>query len=218
MKTKTSSHPARGFHAKIYKIWMMRHVDVPDKITRSLAKQWAANQSKQAAVDSKGNRTASVGKDKRPPRTKYLPVQATVNGQNARMTLLPAGGGRYRMQLNTALRKAARADAGDTVKIELRLDLKSRDLPVPTDLRAGLKENPEARNVFESLTPAHRRHIIQWFDSARRVETRIRRLGFTIDYLQKRRFRRQGSVRQKQEGGADHNSDQDNRGENALEC
>ena len=189
MEKKTSTHPARRFRAKIYKIWMMRHVDVPDKIARSLAKEWEAVQSKQSAR----------AKAKQPRPTKYIAVHATLNGNAACMTLLPAGGGRYRIQLNTALRRAARADAGETVKIELRLDLKSRDLPVPADLRAGLKDSPEAREVLESLTPAHRRHIIQWFDSARGIETRIRRLGFTIDYLQKRLFRRpsqrRGSVR-----------------------
>ena len=119
-------------------------------------------------------------------RTKYIPVLATVNGQEARVTLVPAGGGRYRMQLNTALRKAARADAGDEVSVTLRLDRESREPAVPADLRAALKENPEARKVFEKLTTGHRRHIVDWFDSARGVDTRIRRLGFTIDFLLKR--------------------------------
>jgi hypothetical protein len=109
MNKKTNSHPARRFLAKIYRIWMMRHIDVPDKIARSLAKEWEAVQSKQSGR----------AKAKQLRRTKYIPVHATLNGNTARMTLLPAGSGRYRIQLNTALRRAARADAGDTVKIEL---------------------------------------------------------------------------------------------------
>ena len=106
--------------------------------------------------------------------------------KEARVTLVPAGGGRYRIQINTALRKAAGADAGNEVSVTLRLDRKSREPVVPADLRAALKENLEARKVFEKLTTGHRRHIVVWFDSARGVDTRIRRLGFVVDFLLKR--------------------------------
>src|SRR5271163_3972387 len=84
-------------------------------------------------------------------RPKYVPVVAIVNGCSARVTLMPAGGGRYRIQLNTALRKAARADVGDVVRVELRLDRASRETPVPADLRLALKENPAARRVFDAF-------------------------------------------------------------------
>jgi uncharacterized protein YdeI (YjbR/CyaY-like superfamily) len=90
------------------------------------------------------------------------------------------------MQLNTALRKAARADVGEVVSVELRLDLASRELPVPADLRAALKEHPKARQAFEELATGHRRHFIEWFDSAKGTETRIRRMGRAIDFLLER--------------------------------
>ena len=88
-------------------------------------------------------------------------------------------GGRYRVQLNTALRKAARAHAGDEVSVTLGIDRESREPTVLADLRMALKENPEAQKIFEALTAGHRRHIVDWFDSARGMATRIRRLGFT---------------------------------------
>lgn len=159
----------------------MRHLDVPDEVARLLVKELMVSGSDKRS----GPRVRSTEKSET-RRTKYIPVVATVNGQEARVTLAPAGGGRYRMQLNTALRKAARADAGDEVSVRLRLDRESREPTVPADLRAALKENPEARKVFEKLSTGHRRHIVDWFDSARGMDTRIRRLGFTIDFLLKR--------------------------------
>jgi uncharacterized protein YdeI (YjbR/CyaY-like superfamily) len=90
------------------------------------------------------------------------------------------------MQINTALRKAARADVGDVVGVELRLDLSSRNLPIPPDLRAGLKPHPKAWKAFEALTQGHRRHFIEWFDSARSAGARGRRLDRAIDLLLKR--------------------------------
>ncbi len=181
MKAKSKSKPPRQFVGTIYKLWMMRHLDVPDEVARSLAKELAESGNEKRHI-----RSARSDGNLETRRTKYIPVVATVNGQEARVTLVPAGGGRYRMQLNTALRKAARADAGDEVSVTLRLDCESREPTVPADLRAALKENPEARKFFEELTTGHRRHIVDWFDSARGMDTRIRRLGFTIDFLLKR--------------------------------
>jgi hypothetical protein len=171
--------------ATIYKIWMMRHVDVPAEVADALVAQFR---------DNKGNRAGSARKaastSREPGKPKYVPVVAIVNGCIARVSLMPAGGGRYRIQLNTALRKAARADVGDVVHVELRLDRASREQPVPADLRLALKENPAARRAFDELTTGHRRHFIKWFDSAKGPDTRIRRLGRAIDFLLERALSR----------------------------
>ncbi|HEV2206866.1 MAG TPA: YdeI/OmpD-associated family protein [Candidatus Acidoferrales bacterium] len=159
------------FQAIIYRIWMMRHVNVPNEIARRLQKQLLAQRS--AAQSSK-------------PDAKYIPVLAVVNGARARTTLVPAGAGRFRMQINTALRKAAGADVGELVGVELRLDLESRELPVPSDLRVGLRQHPKAWKAFEALAPGHRRHFIAWFDSAKSEAARGRRLARAIDVLLER--------------------------------
>jgi cell wall assembly regulator SMI1 len=171
---------AHKFLATIYKIWMMRHVDVPPEIAEALTKQLHAG--KHAPTSAKRKPPKSL----KPAKPKYIPVVAIVNGRTARVTLTPAGGGRYRIQLNTALRKAAHADVGDVVSVELRLDLASHELPVPADLRAALKEHPKARQAFAQLPAGHRRHFIAWFDSAKGTDTRIRRLGRAIDFLLER--------------------------------
>lgn len=180
---------ARKFLATIYKIWMMRHVDVPPEIADALIKQLQG--SKRTISIAKRNTARST----KPEKPKYVPVVAIVNGRTARITLTPAGGGRYRIQLNTALRKAARADVGDVVGVELRLDLASRKLPVPADLHAALKEHPKARRAFAELPAGHRRHFIQWFGSAKGTDARIRRLGRAIDFLLERALLRSPKTR-----------------------
>ncbi|MGA7917266.1 MAG: YdeI/OmpD-associated family protein [Candidatus Acidiferrales bacterium] len=173
---------AQRFLATIYRIWMMRHVDVPPEIANELSRQLQRQGSKRPPAGTKRHAPKSA----KPAQPKYIPVVAIVNGRAARVTLTPAGAGRYRIQINTALRKAARADVGDVVSVELRLDLASRELPVPADLRAALKEHPKARRAFAELPAGHRRHFIKWFDSAKGTETRIRRLGRAIDFLLER--------------------------------
>lgn len=164
------------FLATIYKIWMMRHVNVPDEIARSLQKQMVS-----------GNR---AGKRPKQAKPKYIPVVAIVGGKSTRTTLVPASGGRYRMQINTAQRRAADADAGDAVSVELRLDLSSRTVPVPADLRAALAMHPKARKAFAEMPPGHRRQFLMWCASGKRPETRRKHLDRAIDHLLERVFLR----------------------------
>lgn len=158
------------FLATIYKIWMMRHVDVPENISSALVRQIQRSQR------------TSPGKKK----PKYIPVVAIVNGRSARTTLVPAGAGRYRLQIDAIQRKAANADRGDLIRVELHLDLASRALPVPPALRAGLRGHPKAAKAFRNLAPGTRRQFIKWFDSAKGPEARRRRLDRAIDVLLER--------------------------------
>ena len=167
--TKPKSKP-RTFLATIYRIWMMRHVDVPEEIASVLVAQLQRSK-------------APRPNEKKP---KYIPVIATVSGRSARTTLVPAGSGRYRLQIDTEQRKAANADAGDVIRVELHLDLASRELPVPADLAAGLREHPKAAKAFQRLAPGTKRQLIKWFDSAKGPEGRLRRLDRAIDVLLER--------------------------------
>src|ERR1700731_2903553 len=103
MKANSKSKAVRRFVATIYELWRMRHVDVPDAVARSMAKELRGG-----SQDKRPARGARSSKKSNTMGSKYVPVVATVNGQNARVTLVPAGGGRYRIQPNTALRPAPR--------------------------------------------------------------------------------------------------------------
>ena len=171
------------FMAIIYKIWMMRHLDVPDAVVKGLLAQMRA-----ATPGSKRVKTA---------KPKYIPVVATVAGKSNRTTLVPGGAGKYRMQINTAQRKAARVDWGDPVTVELRIDLASRVVPVPADLRAALAKHPKARRRFEEMPRGHRRQFLMWVASGKRPETRQKHLERAIDHLVERAFLRPKSKKSK---------------------
>ena len=161
-----------GFMATIYRIWMMRHINVPDDIVSALRKQMG-----EPAATAK--RTAGE-------KSKYIPVIATVGGKSVRTTIVPAGGGKYRMQINTAQRKAAGVDWGDPVTVELRIDLASRVVPVPADLRAALAKHRKARQGFEEMPPGHRRQFLLWLSASKNPETRRKHLDRAIDHLVER--------------------------------
>ncbi len=138
---------------------------------------------KELVAGGKDSRSRKKSRTKPP---KYIPVAAVVNGKTSRTTLVPAGAGRYRLQINTALRKAAGVDVGDLIGVELRIDRTSRSLPVPPDLRAALAKHRKAGKAFGRLAAGQRRQFILWFDSAKAPETRRRRLARALDILLER--------------------------------
>jgi uncharacterized protein YdeI (YjbR/CyaY-like superfamily) len=50
-------------------------------------------------------------------------------------------------------------------------------------IEKALKMSPTARRHFESLAASHRRRYIGWIDSAKREETKLRRLQEAISRL-----------------------------------
>lgn len=60
-------------------------------------------------------------------------------------------------------------------------------LPMPPDFDARLKRNSKARTFFDSLTPSCRRQFVDWVASAKRDETRRRRIEEAIGLLGKGR-------------------------------
>jgi hypothetical protein len=161
------------FLATIYKIWMLRYVDVPEDVGLTIAKEYAV-----ATKPAKRNN----GKK---PLPKHIPVVATSNNRSTRTTLVPAGAGRYRLQVNATLRKAARADIGDLIGVSLKIDLASRDLPVPPELEAALKSRPRLKKEFNRLTTAGRMQFLRWF-SAKSPEVRKKRLPRALEILTER--------------------------------
>src|SRR5713101_358233 len=139
------SPKSQRFLATIYKIWMLRYVDVPEEVGQALRKEYAHR--------------GSVARKVKGERGKYIPVAAIVNGRSTRTTLVPGGAGRYRLQFNVTLRKAARADVGEVVGVALTLDREPRELPIPADLEAALRKRRILQREFDGLPPGQRRQF-----------------------------------------------------------
>jgi uncharacterized protein YdeI (YjbR/CyaY-like superfamily) len=66
---------------------------------------------------------------------------------------------------------------------------KSGDAPqltggkVPTYIQRTLRKHPAARKFFECLAPSHQRAYLVWIDSAKREETKLKRLQQALQML-----------------------------------
>jgi uncharacterized protein YdeI (YjbR/CyaY-like superfamily) len=75
------------------------------------------------------------------------------------------------------LSKAARADAGDVVTLEIAPAAKDTEPEVPADLGKALASAAaQTRKLWSDITPNARRDWIHWITSAKQEETRARRI------------------------------------------
>lgn len=103
-------------------------------------------------------------------------VEGSLNGQPFRATLEPDGRRSHWLKVNRKLREAAGAAVGDVVTVEISSAKEQLEPRVPADLRKALAAAPKARAVWSDITPAARRDWVQWITSAKRAETRARRI------------------------------------------
>lgn len=54
---------------------------------------------------------------------------------------------------------------------------------IPNELTEALAKNEKARRNFEKLAPSYRKHFIYWIDSAKRDETRRKRVNEAVGLL-----------------------------------
>ena len=103
-------------------------------------------------------------------------VEGTINGFPFRATLQPDGKRSHWLKIDRKMREAAGANAGDIVRLEIAPAGEELEPRVPADLRKALAAAPKARALWCDITPIARRDWIHWIVSAKRSETRARRI------------------------------------------
>ncbi len=90
--------------------------------------------------------------------------------------------------LTKEIRKKINKTFGDTVNIELIRDTQERTVTIPNDAQALLDANRDAKEFFDTLSYTNRKEYIVWIESAKKVETRAKRLTeFVIKLKSKRK-------------------------------
>lgn len=111
------------------------------------------------------------------PTRAMTSVRGTLNGHPFRATLEPDGRRSHWLKVSRRLREAAAARVGDRVTLAMAPDATPPEPRLPADLRRALAAVPAARGAWTDLTPLARRDWVQWIVSAKRPETRARRVA-----------------------------------------
>jgi hypothetical protein len=96
--------------------------------------------------------------------------------------------GRYAPQhgslvLSEAVLKAAGAGVGDSVTVEVTRVDDEPEARVPDDLRKALDGHAAAGALWQEITPMARREWVRWIASAKKPETREKRIAVGLDKL-----------------------------------
>ncbi|MFB8003294.1 YdeI/OmpD-associated family protein [Nocardia sp. NPDC056000] len=118
----------------------------------------------------------ALGEGARPP------VTITINGHSwkSRIALMR---GRHLIGLSHANRQAAGVDIGEQIEVEVELDTEPRVVVEPEDFTAALDADPVARAAYDSLSHSRKREHVLSIESAKKPETRQRRIEKAITTL-----------------------------------
>jgi hypothetical protein len=110
------------------------------------------------------------------------PVKVTLNGYTFRTTVAAMGGPAC-VGLRTSHREAAGLEGGETIEVRLDLDEEPRVVTPPADLVKALKATPSAWDRWRELSYTHQREHAEAVESAKKPETRARRIAKAIEMV-----------------------------------
>lgn len=109
-------------------------------------------------------------------------VRVTINGHSYRSSIASMGG-RFMLGVSAEHREKAKVAGGDVIEVDVELDTAPREVVVPKDLAAALKEDPMAKATFDALSYSNRRWHVESIEGAKTEETRQRRIAKSIAAL-----------------------------------
>ena len=112
-------------------------------------------------------------------------VTITINGHSwkSRVAIMR---GRYLLGLSNANRQAAGVVTGDEVEVEVESDAEPPVVVEPADFARALDADPVARAAYDRLAYSHKREHVLAIESAKKPETRIRRIEKALAMLRGR--------------------------------
>jgi hypothetical protein len=145
------------FSAKIYKLGINPYVLLPSAILKKLFKD---------AGKGKGS----------------IPVKLKINEQIFIQNLVKYSG-KWRLYLNTPMRKTAGKDVGDIIEIDIEFDAAERITPMHPGLEKALLQNKKAKKVFDELPPSRQKEILRYINFLKSEESVERNIKRAINFL-----------------------------------
>lgn len=110
-------------------------------------------------------------------------VQAVIAGHPYRGSLMAMGDGTFGLGVLKSIQQAAGIKRGDTITVELELDMAPRTIELPADLTSAIAHDKRAIAAWEKLSYTNKREMARSIDEAKKPETRARRLAAAVEKL-----------------------------------
>lgn len=150
-----------ALRAKLYRVALVRWVDLPKKIVADL---------KLSPAEIKGGGQG-------------WNALLRFNDDIDRVTLLPGKPGKLKLAFKVELLRAAGVDAGDTVEFTLEPDTASREPELPEEMRRAFQARPELEQHWLAHSLALRRQLVRYVFQAKSPEVQAKRCWIFLDRL-----------------------------------
>jgi uncharacterized protein YdeI (YjbR/CyaY-like superfamily) len=114
---------------------------------------------------------------------KRVPVRATINGHTYRTTIADMGDGAM-IPVRKSVAEASGAVKGMRIAVAIELDEEERTVELPADLVKAMTKAERA--AFDTYSFTHRREYVEAIASAKRPETRAKRVALAVEAARKK--------------------------------
>ena len=111
---------------------------------------------------------------------KKVKVKAKFDGVDYRGSIVSMGQGCYMIGITKAIRNQIGKEAGDNIFVEVEKDEEVREIQLPEDFKNELEKNEEALKFYNTLSYSAKRKYYQWITSAKKEETRQKRINEAV--------------------------------------
>ncbi|WNM18584.1 YdeI/OmpD-associated family protein [Flavobacterium capsici] len=111
-----------------------------------------------------------------------IPIHGVVNNNPYKQTLVKYSG-EWRLYINTTMLKNSPKRIGEIVSISVDFDKAVRTITPHPQLVEALKNNQDAKKVFEGLSPSRQKEIIRYISSLKTQQSIDKNIQRTLDFL-----------------------------------
>ncbi|MEL6672820.1 MAG: YdeI/OmpD-associated family protein [Bacteroidota bacterium] len=112
-----------------------------------------------------------------------IPVRGTINGKPYQQTLVKYSGA-WRLYINMQMLKDSPRRIGEEIEVGITYDPSDRSIAMHPKLAQAFEENPEAKAVFDGLTPSRQKEILRYIAHLKTEASVDRNVERAIGFLQ----------------------------------
>lgn len=117
---------------------------------------------------------------------KRVKVKATFDGVEYRGSIVRMGMPCYIIGITKEIRKKIGKGSGDIIEVTIVKDDEERTIDIPEDVKLELKKENNLERVFDSLSFSNKKKYINSITSAKKEETRRKRIESLLEELKER--------------------------------
>ena len=112
----------------------------------------------------------------------HIPIKGKINSVPYKQTLVKFSG-QWKLYINTTMLKNSPKRIGETIELTVEFDPANREIKPPAKFIKALKDNIEAKRVFEGLPASRKKEIVRYLANLKTEESLNRNITRALNFL-----------------------------------